>query len=364
MSFCLLEGLMSERKRSRDFSLRSPVGRKRLTVSVDPNDRIEIHDHYSRVRDLGRGTYSQVYLAQHVKNMDEHVAIKHLIPDNIPDYVSLVQKEIGILIGLKKSDHVVKMLKLGTSRRKRDHYFIVMELCRFDLRRLIKDRHSTWWSVAQVKNYMQQLANGLAYCHARGVVHRDLKPQNILLGVDNNLKISDFGMACIPKMEKQLSPVVCTLWYRAPELLLGSRAYGTAIDVWSLACIFCELFYLQPMMPGQGEINQLDLIWSLWGTPGAPGNPWPKVGDLPLWKKLRPSKGANPRATKQRLYTNSKNQGRRFFKSDALVSLIDGMTALDPTKRLSATRVLAHPYFKESPRALSPSEMPKYNHIV
>lgn len=113
----------------------------------------------------------------------------------------------------------------------------------------------------QIKCYMQQLLLGLEHCHSRGVLHRDIKGSNLLLDNDGVLKIGDFGLATFyePGQKEPLTSRVVTLWFRAPELLLGATAYGDAIDLWSTGCILAEMYAGKPIMPGRTEVKELFL---------------------------------------------------------------------------------------------------------
>lgn len=124
-------------------------------------------------------------------------------------------------------------------------------------------RYFTRWLALQIKCYMQQLLRGLEHCHSRGVLHRDIKGSNLLIDNNGNLKIGDFGLSivCDPDKKQPLTSRVVTLWYRAPELLLGATDYGAAIDMWSVGCILAELLVGKPIMPGRTEVlfmNQHD----------------------------------------------------------------------------------------------------------
>lgn len=110
--------------------------------------------------------------------------------------------------------------------------------------------------VLQVKCYMQQLLSGLEHCHLRSVMHRDIKGANLLVNNDGILKIADFGLAnfLYPKLKQPLTSRVVTLWYRPPELLLGSTEYERTVDLWSVGCVFAEMFFGKPILQGRTEV--------------------------------------------------------------------------------------------------------------
>ena len=132
---------------------------------------------------------------------------------------------------------------------------------------IVNINFTTWWKSItmfwisiQVKCYMQQLLSGLQHCHERGILHRDIKPSNLLIDKNGVLKIADFGLANFypPKHKRSLTNRVVTLWYRAPELLLGSTDYGIGIDLWSAGCLLAEMFSGRPIMPGRTEVNSFN----------------------------------------------------------------------------------------------------------
>ena len=118
----------------------------------------------------------------------------------------------------------------------------------------------------RIKDIMWQILSGVDFLHSHRIVHRDLKPQNILVSREGSVKLADFGLARIYDFSSLLTTVVVTLWYRSPEILLGTT-YATPVDLWSCGCILAELFLRRPLFPGQYEVDQLGKIFGVLGTP-------------------------------------------------------------------------------------------------
>ncbi|KAF4622005.1 hypothetical protein D9613_009298 [Agrocybe pediades] len=186
-----------------------------------------------------------------------------------------------------------------------------------------------------VKKFTHQLNSGLLYCHSHRILHRDLKPQNLLIDSHDNLKLADFGLARafgIPM--RTYTHEVVTLWYRAPEVLLGSRHYSTAIDMWSVGCIFAEMAMQgAPLFPGDSEIDQIFKIFRILGTPNEES--WPGVSQLPDYKATFPQWS---RQDLSRIVTTIDEAGLDMLKRTL---------TYDSAKRISAKRALTHPYFAD-----------------
>ncbi|KAF5840758.1 kinase-like domain-containing protein [Dunaliella salina] len=168
-----------------------------------------------------------------------------------------------------------------------DHIFMVMEYMDHDLKSLMDDKHqfSRPFSVAESKCLMLQLLSGVHFLHQHWVLHRDIKTSNILYNSKGDLKLCDFGMA--RQYGDPLQPythLVVTLWYRAPELLLGQQLYSTAVDVWSCGCIMAEILTGKPLLMGHGELDQLDKMVQVLGTPTEAE--WPGIKHLPNYNKI------------------------------------------------------------------------------
>ncbi|XP_058080567.1 protein IMPAIRED IN BABA-INDUCED STERILITY 1-like isoform X2 [Magnolia sinica] len=207
---------------------------------------------YDKLDKIGQGTYSNVYKARD-RDTGKIVALKKVRFDTSEsESVRFMAREIMIL---RKLDHpnVVKLEGLATSRMQYSLY-LVFDFMQTDLARIIS-RPDGYLTEPQVKCYMQQLLLGLQHCHGRGILHRDIKGSNLLIDKNGMLKIADFGLANYfnPNQKRPLTSRVVTLWYRAPELLLGATDYGVGIDLWSAGCLLAEMFAGRPIMPGRTE---------------------------------------------------------------------------------------------------------------
>jgi len=224
-----------------------------------------------------------------------------------------------------------------------------MEYCEQDLASLL-DHMTSPFSEAQVKCITVQLLNGLKFLHESFIVHRDLKVSNLLMTDHGILKIADFGLARefgIPPVS--MTPTVVTLWYRPPELLLGSKTHDYAVDLWATGCIIAELLAHQPLLKGKNEIEMIDLIVKLIGSPSE--EIWPGYSKLPALKTIKLPK---------QLYNNLKN---RFpWLSSAGISLLNHLLMYDPSKRTTARSCLDFKYFKEAPIPCKPEMMPTFPH--
>ncbi|KAF9208412.1 Cyclin-dependent kinase catalytic subunit [Haplosporangium sp. Z 27] len=163
------------------------------------------------------------------------------------------------------------------------------------------------------------------FCHSRRILHRDLKPQNLLINKGGRLKLADFGLARafgIPL--RTYTHEVVTLWYRAPEILLGSRHYSTAVDMWSVGCIFAEMITRKPLFPGDSEIDELFKIFRLRGTPNE--EIWPGVSAHKDWKQEFPQWSRKPLES---VLPQLDKDG---------IDLLSQMMEYDPARRISAKR--------------------------
>ncbi|XVE92201.1 hypothetical protein REPUB_Repub01dG0076500 [Reevesia pubescens] len=234
-------------------------------------------DEFERLNKIDEGTYGVVYRAKD-KKTGEIVALKKVKMEKEREGFPLTSlREINILLSFHHSSIVdVKEVVVGNNL---DSIFMVMEYMEHDLKGLMETMKQPF-SQSEVKCLMLQLLEGVKYLHDNWVLHRDLKTSNLLLNNQGELKICDFGLA--RQYGSPLKPythLVVTLWYRAPELLLGARQYSTAIDMWSLGCIMAELLSKEPLFNGKTEFDQLDKIFRILGTPNE--TIWPGFSKLP-----------------------------------------------------------------------------------
>nr|XP_028951993.1 cyclin-dependent kinase G-2-like isoform X2 [Malus domestica] len=234
-------------------------------------------DEFERLNKIDEGTYGVVYRAMD-KKTKEIVALKKVKMEKEREGFPLTSlREINILLSLHHPSIVdVKEVVVGSNL---DSIFMVMEYMEHDLKALMETKKQPF-SQSEVKCLMLQLLAGVKYLHDNWVLHRDLKTSNLLMNNRGELKICDFGLA--RQYGSPLKPythLVVTLWYRAPELLLGVKEYSTAIDMWSLGCIMAELLSKEPLFNGKTEFDQLDKIFKILGTPNE--TIWPGYSKLP-----------------------------------------------------------------------------------
>lgn len=227
-----------------------------------------------------------------------------------------------------------------------------MDFIEHDLKDLLTEMDHPF-SPSETKTLMLQLCSAVEYLHSNWVIHRDLKTSNLLLNNHGEIKVADFGMArYTANPPPKLTQLVVTLWYRAPELLLGAEEYGFEIDVWSVGCIFAELVTREPVFQGKNEVSQLSEIFSLLGTPSA--KTWPGFKSLPNANALKPLLSTDGRSQ------SKLNSTKVPHLTKAGLGLLAHMLSLNPDGRPTASDILSHPYFQEDPRPKAKEMFPTF----
>ncbi|CAM8904107.1 hypothetical protein QQ045_011092 [Rhodiola kirilowii] len=307
----------------------------------------EIDIKYVLTKPVGRGAYGVVCSGLN-RETNEKVAIKkiHKVFQNRIDALRTL-RELQLLRLIRHENVIVlKDVMLPVDKSFKDVY-LVYELMDTDLHHIIKSPQPL--SADHCKYFIFQLLRGLKYLHSANILHRDLKPGNLLINANCELKICDFGLARTSRSNGQfMTEYVVTRWYRAPELLLCCDNYGTSIDVWSVGCIFAEILGRKPIFPGTECLNQLKLIINVLGSQ--------QDSDLEFID--------NPKARKYIKtlpYTRGVHFSRLYPQADPLaIDLLQKMLVFDPSKRISVTEALQHPYLAGlyDPNQNPPAQVP------
>ncbi|XP_071335664.1 cyclin-dependent kinase 15 isoform X2 [Trachinotus anak] len=290
---------------------------------------------YLSLEKLGEGAYASVYKGISRIN-GQLVALKVIRMKTEEGVPFTAIREASLLKGLKHANIVL----LHDIIHARDSLTLVFEYVQTDLAQYMT-QHPGGLHSHNVRIFMFQLLRGLCYIHSRRILHRDLKPQNLLISYLGELKLADFGLARSKSIPSQtFSSEVVTLWYRPPDVLLGSTDYSTALDMWGAGCIFIEMLQGAPAFPGVTDVfEQLQRIWTVLGVPSE--DSWPGVSLLPNYK----AEWFHQSEPKQ-FRTVWKRLNQLPYKTEDLVQrMLKGV----PTDRISAQDSLQHPYFSTLP---------------
>ena len=393
----------------------------RLTFTSDPHDaksgngyqsKVRVVDRYKVIGFISSGTYGRVYKAKGKQGQAGEFAIKKFKPDKEGEQVQYsgisqsAVREMALCSELNH-DNVIRLVEIILEDK---CIFMVFEYAEHDLLQIIhhhtqtQPRHAI--PAPTVRSIMFQLLNGCQYLHSNWVLHRDLKPANIMVTSSGRVKIGDLGLARL--FYKPLhslftgDKVVVTIWYRAPELLLGSRHYTPAIDMWAVGCIFAELLSLRPIFKGEEakmdkktvpfQRNQMQRIAEIMGKPTT--ERWPLLSSMPEFNNLHlisgpPVHHGHPHHGHHGHYTHGHHGSSRSSAAAAATTsqlekwywntvnspsaphpslsassganphslsalgaegykLLSGLLEYDPEKRLTAAQALQHPFFTGS----------------
>ncbi|WPA96712.1 negative regulator of the PHO system [Cercospora beticola] len=301
---------------------------------VEPMDKRHPSS-FQQLEKLGEGTYATVFKGRNGQT-GQFVALKEIHLDSEEGTPSTAIREISLMKELKH-ENIVSLYDVIHTENK---LMLVFEYMDKDLKKYMDSYQGPAGGArgaldpAIIKSFMWQLLRGIAFCHENRVLHRDLKPQNLLINAQGQLKLGDFGLARafgIPV--NTFSNEVVTLWYRAPDVLLGSRTYNTSIDIWSAGCIMAEMFTGRPLFPGTTNEDQLLRIFRLMGTPSE--RSWPGISSFAEYKQTWPVYAT------QELRTI-------LPQIDTLgLQLLGQLLQLRPEMRCTAQQALAHPWFNE-----------------
>ena len=316
----------------------SKVHLKKTTIL---NSVFEVDSKYEVLEPLGQGAYGLVASARDKttsKNEGGKIAIKKIEKSfEHRVFAKRTLRELKILRCLQHENIIgIKTILLPKSREEFENIYVVLELMESDLSSIIKSPQPL--TNDHIKFFTYQILRGLKYMHSAGIIHRDLKPRNLLINSNCDVKICDFGLArhvFVANTVNDMTNYVATRWYRPPELLLETKEYGPAIDVWSVGCIFAELFKRKPFLPGTDTTSQLDLIFNTLGTPC----------EEDLVRVQQPK-------LKSFLKSVKTTQGRCLEtllpQADSLaIDLLKKMLTFNPNHRITVEDALKHPYFSD-----------------
>ncbi|XP_054732710.1 cyclin-dependent kinase 1 [Anastrepha obliqua] len=284
---------------------------------------------FQKIEKIGEGTYGVVYKGRN-RVTGQIVAMKKIRLESDDEGIpSTAIREISLLRELKHPNIVC----LEDVLMEENRLYLIFEFLSMDLKKYMDTLPpGKPMETELVRSYLYQITSAILFCHRRRVLHRDLKPQNLLIDKQGVIKVADFGLGRSFGIPVRIyTHEIVTLWYRAPEVLLGSQRYSCPVDVWSIGCIFAEMSTRKPLFQGDSEIDQLFRIFRILKTPTE--ETWPGVTTLPDYKSTFPCWSTN------QLTNQLKNLNERG------IDLIQKMLIYDPVHRISAKDILEHPYF-------------------
>lgn len=301
---------------------------------------------FAKMEILGEGSSSDVYRAKDIKASNRIVAMKFLPRKKQAYSISIDSfREVNLLRNLDH-ENIIKLydVAIGTEI---NSFCLILEYCPLSLAKLI-DQYPTDIPFKQIKVIVQHMFQGLRFLHKNFIMHRDLKPNNLMITEDGLLKLIDLGSSRkYSYLNMATSPNVMTNWYEAPEILLNAPKYCSAVDLWSAGCIIAELLKRKPLFQGSGQINQINLIIDLIGTPTP--NVWPGFLEckIPDWLGL-----------KKQPYNRLREHFSELGNLEVM-EIISGLLVYNPQNRLSAEEVLDNDWFQRAPFPSSCIDIPR-----
>jgi cyclin-dependent kinase len=294
-------------------------------------------ENYKRTEILGQGAYGKVYKGQDLRT-GQIVALKKALASSEEEGIPPTSlREISILKSISECEFIVKLLDIVNTKTKsgKGILYIVFQYLDFDLKAFMVSTKGkgNGLCIRIAKEFCFQLLIGIKYCHQKGIMHRDLKPQNLLIENGIKLKIADFGLSrnfSIPI--GKFTHEVVTLWYRSPEILLGAKCYSTPIDLWSIGCILAEMLIGTPLFVGESELEQTLAIFRILGTPSKKN--WPSTSEFRDWHEF-------PKWLPQKLAPILPN-----LDTEA-IGVLKFFLRIDPARRITATKAINLPFFDE-----------------
>lgn len=295
---------------------------------------VKLYDkRFQKIVKLGEGTYGKVYKVQ-LPDTDkvQYYALKKYASILFGEGMDITAlREITILKEISH-ENIVKIHELFYGMKS---LYIAYEYIDCELTKIIQPLNNEELPESLIKGLMLQMLKGLAEIHRYNVLHRDIKPQNLLVNKDGVLKIADFGFArFIASPGREMTAGVISNWYRPPEIFFGAKYYSYGVDIWSTGCIFAEMIKRKPLFQGATEIDILTKIFSLLGIPNE--SDWPDNNQLDGFKLF--SQGDV--ITIKKYFAGFSEEG---------IDLLEKMLALNPNKRISASEALKHPFFSVEP---------------